>query len=737
MLRQSATVLSFALLVAVGCGGKGDGDPSMDMSGQLDIDKDVARTADGTNAFTDTSKGDDAYLEPDLPPDTIPSSLSMVWTNLENNDMVTVRKKIVLEFDFDTRLPENEFEESWYNKIFAPRVTLWDAANDEELGEVEIVATWRKIKPGMHRRPALIIEPAPCDKEDQVGCPFGALVPQYNPTTVFRLTVWLGNKSHERVFHTIPGWTAGYKIVDFVVEPEECPRCFPYPVRVHVFIPPEYNSPDPEYNNTSIPWDNSAQRYPSLVGLHTYGGQGLTLADTFGWATLPRFTAQGVLEPMLLVLPDGTVPEPYCKGGFKWPVTGGKTCYTQHMGIPNPEQIPDFNAYTCFSYFMTHTMRREVAKRFRIRGMDDDGNKLGNDGNIIDEENEKDETGANRDFYRRSWGVTGCSGGGFGTPINTFLFPDDYGAMLALIGASPSMLNPYAYHGHSGITHDQLCNKDGNGNYPWEPMQDGFRDLSMIDPATMTPCPEGQLCKQPQSYCLPAEECTAGCDEQPCRSTGTTRDVTADQREIPAGAKSCFWMSPPPVSNAIALAVICGLDATCRVDKDAPESWRVDFEKYPFDGNLMFTTGILDFEGPPAGFMDLDQQLDKRGVPHSFRFEDRGSIYHDWNSVHDYVEGWPEITRKDGTVSPGNFPGTGILYPFMNNAFEALGNYAFNHPFASEFTTGALDPDRDYVVDCIYEPNPDLNFVEDNCPGVPNPDQRDSDGDGIGDACDE
>jgi hypothetical protein len=32
---------------------------------------------------------------------------------------------------------------------------------------------------------------------------------------------------------------------------------------------------------------------------------------------------------------------------------------------------------------------------------------------------------------------------------------------------------------------------------------------------------------------------------------------------------------------------------------------------------------------------------------------------------------------------------------------------------------------------------PELNYVEDNCPGVYNPKQTDTDGDGIGDECDD
>jgi len=668
------------------------------------------------------------------PPAYIPKKLNMVWTNLENYDMVTVRKRVVIEFEQGTPFPKTKADEEWYNQLFEFHVSTWDTDMREAVAEVEMVPHWRHEKPGFHRRPALILTPAMCDSPDMEGCPFGALEPQLLPTQSYFASVDLGEGwVYERVFHTIPGWAPGYKIVDFIVEPEDCERCFPYPVKVNVFIPPEYRSENEEYDNTSIPWSNNYQRYPAVVGLHTYGADGMKLADTFGWGTLPRFTSQGVVEPTLLVLPDGTVPEPYCGGGWKWPVSGSKTCYTQFMGIPK-SAIPNFNEYTSYSYFMANTMRKEVAKRFRIRGMDDWGNKLDNNGEAIDEENNPD---VPRDFYRRGWGITGISGGGFGTPINTFLFPQDYGAMVSLIGASPSMFNPYGYHSHSGITHAQVCNVASNTAYPIEPVGSGYRDLSMIDPDTITTCPDGMLCKRPQGFCLPADGCTQNCDSEPCASTGTLRDVTIDQRHIPDGAKSCFWFSPPGVSNDIVLSLLCGLDTTCRADDGAPEEWRCPFEDFPFDGNLMFTTGLKDHEGPPAAFIDLDQQLAKRGVAHSFRYEDRGAIFHDWNAVHDYVEGWYEIERKDGTISEGNFPGTGILYPFMNNAFENLGNYAFNHPFHSEFSTGALDPDRDYVIDLIYPNDPSMNFVEDNCPGVENPKQEDSDGDGIGDACDD
>lgn len=633
------------------------------------------------------------------PPKYLPDELPVVWTNLDNMDMVSVNKKIVLEFPVDTRFPEDDLEEAVYNEYFPASLVEWDTET-EMVGEpADMKVEWRPIVPGFRRNPMLVIIP---QNEEFATQGLAA-------TQAYKVSVWLGKQWHERIFHTLPMWTPGYKIVELEVPAEDCPRCFPFPVKVHVFIPPEYQSPDPEHENTSIPWVNTQQRYPVLVGLHGYNGQGISMADAYGYKTLPRFSAQGVLEPMLLVLPDGTVPQPYCGAGWKWP-GAGNTCYTQFMGIGS--EIPDYTQFSSYAYFMAHTMNRFVSQYFRVRGMDNGGNRLDDEGEVIQYEDEPEfdelmEQGRTWNYFRRAHGVTGLSGGGFAALMNAFMFKDTWGSVYGLVPTTPSFFNPYAYWYNDGVgaPHDQICNKAGNTNYPWFPLGNGFWDKSMIDP-----------------------------------ETDRTREITLDMREILPGGNTCFWFSPPTVSNAITVAILCGMDVTCMVDPGTPtmkNPWLVDFEKFPFDGNILFSTGIRDFEGPPAGFFDLDQQLDKRGVVHSFWYMDSGGVYHDWQAIYDQVVGRYEVTWQDGTVTPGNFPGTGKLYPFMNAAFEAVGSHPFNHPFESSFTNGALDPDRDHYMDFNYEGMEDIAYVEDNCPGVYNPDQLDSDENGTGDACED
>ena len=729
MSRIVAVAFCF-LALAAGCGGEPASSPvAGDAADTPDVLQVESRGQDGKIAADsrvfETGADVVEVLEvmPDSPipdanvdlddisiPDDFPATLPLVWTNLGDGDMVTVRKRIVLEFEAGTPMPETKNEETLYDLTFPATLTLWDAPSGTAGAQVKMTATWRHEQTGKFRRPALVLGPAPCFDEDSPGCPQGAEIPQYLPTTAYRLTVQLGQEPYERVFHTIPGWAPGYKIVEYEVPPQECEECYPYPVKVHVFIPPEYDSDDLELNNTSIPWNNKSQRYPVLVGLFSGYGQDFTKADALSWTSLPRYTAQGVLEPAIIVLPDGDIPWPYCQNPWlEYPVN----CDTYFVGLLD-EVIPNVITSTCFTHFLAHTMREFLSTRLRVRGWDDAGNET------------------DQDAARRAYGVLGIVNGGWGALLNAFIHPEAWGSVYALNAGMVSLFNPWTYWNPDGdppVPKEKICPYKLNEEYPLEPVGEGYRDLSMVDEETVGFCPAGQVCSWPRGYCIQEADCldSACHNDAPCPSTGLTREVSIEQRWIPAGAKSCFWATPPPMSNAILLTYLCGLDSTCRVDPGAPDQWRTDFDDYPFDGNIMFSTGIEDPEGPPAAFIDLDHQLDIREVPHSFLYVDKCGTGHDAEAAEYQMQGtcWPE------------YPGTGFVYPFFNNAFEGLGNPVFNHPFASEFSRRALDPDEDYVIDLTYDGNPELNYVEDNCPGVYNPSQLDTDGDGIGDECDE
>jgi len=749
--RVVVWILFWVVAMLAACGGTNTKTPEVSVGDVVDVPAGESTAGDSTPqpadggdeaAVVDSGDGDsaapDACEEGQCLPD-VPAVLPLVWTNLGDGDLVTVGKKVVLEFEAATPMPENEQQELLYNEAFQPKVTLWDADARTPGQEVSVVTTWRPVKPGLFRKPALVLQPLPCDSEK---CPEGIEGGGWHPDESFRVTVSLGDQQYARVFRTFPSLPdqLAYAIAEFEVPvPTDCDNecdgacdnCFPFPVKVMVFIPPGYrHSDDPCClddsclpgvacldNSPNDGWDNGQQRYPLLTALHSYGGAGGTMADAYGWATLPKFTVEGVVEPTLFVLPDGTVPQPYCGDGWKWPFSEQSTCYTQFLGIP--AATPNETTFVSYTFFLANTLPRFLAGHFRLRSRDDGGSKI------------------ESDAARRGYGIAGLTWDGWGALMNAFKHPEAFGAVYGLMPPLVSIFNPWAYWSKDGeIDKHEICNTDGNGEYPREPVGDGYRDLSMIDPHTMKLCGEGKSCKLPGGYCADESTCEGNCDsEAPCPSTGLVREIVFEDRHVPEAAGSCFWLTPEGISNEQVADVWCGFDVTCQVDPGAPDKWRTDFDAFPFDGNIFFMTGSRATSGPPAAFFDLDQQLDKRGVVHGFRYEDSGGIYPDWNLVHDYIEGWTEITRKNGTTAPGNFPETGHLYPFLNNAFEGLGNRPFNHPSASEFTTGAMDPDRDHFIDLIYPSNPDLNFIEDNCPGVYNPDQKDSDGDGIGDAC--
>ena len=497
------------------------------------------------------------------------------------------------------------------------------------------------------------------------------------------LTLYLGEDEELVIpFRTMPVQYDQFTQINVTVPLRDCPTCFPYEVDMYVFLPPGYLDDNPEINNPAIHMPGT-ELGDDLGGSPTQKYPVAVLLHTAGdyqnnisLATAAgRRIAWGYAEPMIFALPSGKLRPEYCSSH---PELAG--CHTRFVGLWRPDE-------TIFSYmeFLAVDMRKYLREHFRIRGSEGV--------EITDEQ-----------LYRRSHSLYGASAGGYGVLINAFSRPEAYYAAVSIVPGVPSAYNPWSNYGGGYRTRAEVCPDPDNHVFPLVRSGLGFRDYTGVDP-----------------------------------DTDRTRIVHFADRHVHSGAHNCY-QGLPVIEHQLVAGGVCLLDITCVLDPEAPPyvAKTIEMAENPYHGNLYYDTGIFDVGGPPAAFIDLDEVMDRGGIPHTFRYEDHGGLFHDWRAVDDRYLGYEYVqNQRSLPLLRGNFPGPGSVYPFMSRAMEGVGNPVFNSPNFSEYTVSAIDVDRDGIIYFDDPERPEDNHHEDNCPFFYNRDQTDKDADGLGDDCDD